>query len=639
MHYHATIHTIDCDLPRDLSLHLSAGLKYMMRTKYDTKLISKSWDNFVDHLRYSVFFKARKPDLVPIKGQLPNYDPDYAVKRPRQRACQQLDRAFEFGILEGARAISHMVSNMPREFKTGGLYNSPFVAPPIRQIRDYLTQHQLVVLVTDKNLGCAVAPRTWIIDKTTRLLSSPIDYEYISYDTAVVLMRKKIEAVRELADLAEKSVRYGTSTQLSDFFQSQILDPFDENLQKLPKFYVIPKIHKTPVSARPILPCHSVVQGPAGKFVSKMLKGIVKTKQGIIHGSKDLALKLHSLKSLSPAKFDDGEMKRLYFVSGDVVAFYPNVDVQKAHQIASDYLIEYYGSFGEELDLDWVPRDVNNIRMFREALSIANENLLCQFDGKIYRQVRGLAMGVASSPDLANLYGCFFEDKANIHSHPDIPFYGRYIDDCLGLVYAKDELSAKRLLENLITFDNCIIEWSASDSYMTFLDMTLFFDKNKTLQWRPYRKPLNHFEYIPWISAHPIYVKKGTFLSELSRVAMLSSQYDTYMSACREVADIYIARGYPPMLIASWLQENYSVRWDARLSNNEQTKADLLVLKSEYNVSWDFFNVQLLAERMKTGWMEALRTLSFGNKPTDLHPSIAEIRPKLARSSLIQSVD
>ena len=193
-----------------------------------------------------------------------------------------------------------------------------------------MTQHQLVVLVTDKNLGCAVAPRTWIIDKTTHLLSSNIDYECISYDTAVVLMRNKIKAVQELAELAEYSVCYSTSTQLSDFFQRQILDPFDENLWKLPKFYVIPKIHETPVSARPILPCYSVVQGPAGKFVSKMLKGIVKTKQGIIHGSKDLALKLYSLKSLSPSNFAR-EMKRLYFISGDVIAFYPNVDVQKAY--------------------------------------------------------------------------------------------------------------------------------------------------------------------------------------------------------------------------------------------------------------------------------------------------------------------
>ena len=234
--------------------------------------------------------------------------------------------------------------------------------------------------------------------------------------------------------------------------------------------------------------------------------------------------------------------------------------------------------------------------MFREALSIANENLLCQFDGKIYWQVREFAMGAASSPDLANLYGCFFEDRAGVHSHPDIPFYRRYIDDCLGLVYAKNKLSAKHLFENLILFDNCTIEWPASDSYMTFLDMMLFFDKDKSLQWRPYRKLLNYFEHIPWISTHPIYIKKGTFLSKLSWVAMLSSQYDTYVSACREVADIYIAHGYPPMLITSWLRENYSACWDARLNNSELTKADVLVLKSKYNVSWDFFNIQPLAE-------------------------------------------
>ena len=103
------------------------------------------------------------------------------------------------------------------------------------------------MLVTDKNLGCAVTPRTWIIDKTTCLLLSIKDYECISYDIAVTLMREKIKAVRELTDLADKSVCYSTSTQLSDFFQSQILDPFDENLRKLPKFYIIPKIHKTPV--------------------------------------------------------------------------------------------------------------------------------------------------------------------------------------------------------------------------------------------------------------------------------------------------------------------------------------------------------------------------------------------------------
>lgn len=47
--------------------------------------------------------------------------------------------------------------------------------------------------------------------------------------------------------------------------------------------------------------------------------------------------------------------------------------------------------------------------MFRKALSIANKNLMCYFDEKLYHQVRGLAMGLTSSLKLANIYGCFLK--------------------------------------------------------------------------------------------------------------------------------------------------------------------------------------------------------------------------------------
>jgi len=65
--------------------------------------------------------------------------------------------------------------------------------------------------------------------------------------------------------------------------------------------------------------------------VFEIFKGIIKTKQEIIYGFKNLALKLHSLKLLFLVNFDTREMKRLYFVSGIVVAFYSNVNIQKAH--------------------------------------------------------------------------------------------------------------------------------------------------------------------------------------------------------------------------------------------------------------------------------------------------------------------
>ena len=78
-----------------------------MPTKYNTDLISSSWNNFMNYL-----IKARKSELVLIKEQLSDYNSDYTVKRPQQRTCQQLDQAFEFGILKEASTILYIVSNM-----------------------------------------------------------------------------------------------------------------------------------------------------------------------------------------------------------------------------------------------------------------------------------------------------------------------------------------------------------------------------------------------------------------------------------------------------------------------------------------------------------------------------------------------
>src|SRR5262249_51931191 len=155
-------------------------------------------------------------------------------------------------------------------------------------------------------------------------------------------------------------------------------------------------------------PCHSVIQGPAGKFVSKMLKPIIESAPYIIRGTKDLAIKLSKL-SLPHTKSEGSSLKQLFFVSGDVVAFYPNIDTERAH------------AFAERRFCDWLARDEEAhqrftdhevgayAKLFRMCLSAADDDLLCKFQGKVYRQKRGLAMGVASSPDLANLYGLTFE--------------------------------------------------------------------------------------------------------------------------------------------------------------------------------------------------------------------------------------
>ena len=162
----------------------------------------------------------------------------------------------------------------------------------------------------------------------------------------------------------------------------------------------------------------------------------------------------------------------------------------------------------------------------------------------MYEQTRGLAMGVADSPDLANLYGWWFEWDIDILNHPLVPFYGWYIDDCFAIVYAHSEGEALAIVNN-ICFDDCIIEWNVSDQFQVFLDMTLYVNENRKLQHMPYRKALSHQERIPWISHHPLDVKRGTFIGEMSRLATLSSLHSTYCDAVKGLASLYMLVAIP----------------------------------------------------------------------------------------------
>ena len=288
-------------------------------------------------------------------------------------------------------------------------------------------------------------------------------------------------------------------------------------------------------------------------------------------------------------------------MTGDVVAFYPNIPLTQCLDIVKELHFEHYLAGRRN------PHDDHNDhlqRFFSLACDVGNTQLITQFNGQIYEQLNGLAMGVADSPDLANLFGYYFERRSRVQEHPNIFYYGRYIDDCIAIVYAENNLEAINLLQSLIKFDNCVIEWSPASDSQPFLDMLLYKSRNNDLHYKPYRKAGNHQERIPWISAHPLDVKRGTFLGEMSRLAVLSSTMETYTEALRELIELYIHRGYPADLVHKWYYSNIQVRWNKKLENRPVPEAGTLVLKTEYNLAWDYFNAHTLGETIFGYWAE-----------------------------------
>jgi hypothetical protein len=118
----------------------------------------------------------------------------------------------------------------------------------------------------------------------------------------------------------------------------------------------------------------------------------------------------------------------------------------------------------------------------------------------------------------------------------------------------------------------------------------------------PYRKQLSHQEIIPWISHHPLDVKRGNFIGEMSRLSTLSSTHSTYCHLIKGLAALHIARGYPSELVYSWVKNKIQERWIKHLNDNKVPHDQVLVLKSEFNMTWDYFNASELGNTILGFW-------------------------------------
>ena len=193
-----------------------------------------------------------------------------------------------------------------------------------------------------------------------------------------------------------------------------------------------------------------------------------------------------------------------------------------------------------------------------------------------------------------------------------IPFYGQFINDILGIVYASSETEALAVM-NMIKFDGCVIEWSMSNHYTPFLDMTIYHDANNMLQHMPYRKVHSHQERIPWISHHPLNVKRGTFIGEMSWLATLCSLHSHYVDAIKSLCALYIACGYPSNLVINWTRSNMKERWQKCLTDNRREHEGVLVLKSEFNTAWNYFSAKELGDTILGYWRGWLAAAESGN--------------------------
>jgi hypothetical protein len=183
------------------------------------------------------------------------------------------------------------------------------------------------------------------------------------------------------------------TTYLEKTTKSKILEsPIEEEIKKkliprekssrCPKFYGLPKIHKDGVPLRPIVSAFNSPTNNLEKYLASHLQPIVEKANSYVKNSEQFTQILDLL------TIDQNDI----LASFDVKSLYPSIPVDEALKQIAD---------NEDL-----PAHI--IDLSRHCL----KNAYFMYDGQIYRQTDGAAMGSSLSPAVANLFMVYFEKKA-----------------------------------------------------------------------------------------------------------------------------------------------------------------------------------------------------------------------------------
>ncbi len=252
----------------------------------------------------------------------------------------------------------------------------------------------------------------------------------------------------------------------------------------LPIFTGLPKIHKTPWGIRPVVPCHSVVQGPCSEVLSIILKTLLGDFPQILTSTKEL---VHNFETALKPKLRSmlhGQWKdRIFICTADIEGFYTNVPIKLCREKLGELVRQKYGRNREgKVKSDYVMNlfDIQQNNLIMKAQVNGEWHLVLQKDG--------LAMGMPAAPDIANLFAAWFEQRFPPEFYRHCLVFKRYIDDIFCLVSANSRDHCVEILKNY-NIPGLKLNWEVSETKSVFLDLEIWrnpFSHNHQLKYRPY---------------------------------------------------------------------------------------------------------------------------------------------------------
>ena len=387
-------------------------------------------------------------------------------------------------------------------------------------IANLKAREDIVIYPADKNMGPSVLAREFYIKEGESIKHlgdtsayEPLEPTQVNIKERYVLLHT---ILRNQTWLPKKE-----AMQLYDDFY------FNNNKVKPCNAYLIPKVHKKVLAMRLICASCGWLTYLPSKYIAYTLQPVLKSLPSYIEDSASLVKRLESIQI---SVYDQ-------LVTADVISLYPSIVIND-------------GLRSLKLTLIQKGLDKEHVKFILDLTSWVLHNNVISFNGKLYLQIKGTAMGTP----LAVAYACihmhviereaFQSFTARGYSLRTLKLYVRFIDDIYFI--ASDYDHAKLLLDIINGKRPSIkLEFHIKNTSVDFLDITIYkVGKPARLQVKLFQKPGSKHLFLPPMSLHPPHIFKGWIRGYIRRMRLNCSLEQDFHTALTDFKAHLENRGY-----------------------------------------------------------------------------------------------
>ena len=371
--------------------------------------------------------------------------------------------------------------------------------------------NNITILPADKGRLIVLMNTKDYISKSMDLLGDTNTYQVLKRDPTNKFadeLKSKLWEIRQADNISDAEYRHLLPTT-----------------RLAPRYYGLPKVHKPPpVPLRPIVACRGSITYNVARRVADIISPMVGKNAHALKNSG------HLVSSMKNCVLQEDDI----LLSCDVTQLFTKVPVDKSLDLI-------YAKLNTDETLK--ERTLMTPTQVRDLLAICLKTTYFVFQGVIYTQVEGAAMGSPVSPIVANLYMEWFEEHAILTFQYEITIWKRYVDDtilaiCDALV--DDLMKHLNSIEPAIQFTHEL----EVEGKLPMLDTLTTRRPSGRLEFSVYRKPTHTDQYLQFDSNQPLQHKLGVVRTLRHRCESLCSTEEAKLHELEHLRRVLSVSGY-----------------------------------------------------------------------------------------------